>query len=56
MARGDIRQKISLEGGDEVRRQLQQMGQAGERAINSLGNAADRVDRPYNRWGAAADR
>ena len=54
MARGDIRQKISLEGGDEVRRQLQQMGQAGERAINSLGNAAGRVDRPLQQVGRSS--
>lgn len=39
MARGDIRQKISLEGGDEVRRQLAQMGQAGEKAFRDLGAA-----------------
>jgi hypothetical protein len=39
MARGDIRQRISLEGGEEVRRQLQQMGVAGERAAHQIGGA-----------------
>jgi hypothetical protein len=39
MARGDIRQRISLEGGEEVRRQLAQMGRAGEEAIRAMGRA-----------------
>lgn len=41
MARGDIRQRISLDGGEEVRRQLQQLGKAGEDAIRAMDRAVN---------------
>jgi hypothetical protein len=40
MARGDISQRITLDGDAEVRRKLEQLGATGERALGQLSAAA----------------
>jgi len=44
MARKTIRQRISLDGGEQIRRELQEFGEAGERAFKDLQAAAERVN------------
>lgn len=40
MARGDIRNRITLEGDEDVRRRLEALGRAGEQAVQQIGDAA----------------
>lgn len=44
MARKTIRQRIALDGGDQIKKELEQFGAAGEKAFRDLQAAADRLD------------
>jgi len=44
MARGTIKQRITLDGGKEIEAQLKALGAAGERAFGQLTKAASKVD------------
>ena len=45
MARRPIRQKIEMEGGDEIVRILRKLGERGERAFKELEDAAKKAGR-----------
>ncbi len=46
MARKTISQRIALVGGDEIKRQLSQFGQAGEQAFSDVQQAAEKLKGP----------
>jgi len=46
MAKKPIQQKIELSGGEAIRKQLRELGQAGERAFKQIKDAADRAKTP----------
>lgn len=43
-SRDDIRQKIVLEGGDQIKRQLAELGRAGEEAIRAIDRAVNQAN------------
>lgn len=49
MARGTIKQRIALEGGDEIKKEFEELGKAGEKAFKLLEDAAKGVLTPWEK-------
>lgn len=56
MARKTISQRIALTGSEEIREQLKQMGEGGEKAFHDIQNAADKLKGPGAEFARSMDR